>query len=121
MSILGSVEDMEATQKVSASVALEKIRPDHRQQVSVSYPEPGICVTRDSSRWPCDAARLLAALEAAMKLADTWEAKASEIGAQISYQDTKGAVAGFKMIGYQNHRDHAKALQEAVAIALTER
>jgi hypothetical protein len=63
---------------------------------------------------PVDGSRLLAAVEAALKLADEWEAKAKKIGGQIALEDCDGAVAGFKMIGYQNHRDHAKALRAAL-------
>ena len=62
---------------------------------------------------------LLAALEAVLKLADDWNAKAKKIGGQISLEDCDGAVAGFKMIGYQNHRDHAVALREAITAVLT--
>jgi hypothetical protein len=51
---------------------LTEIRESHRQHVSMSYPEPGICVSRDG-RWPCDSARLLAAVEAALELADKLE------------------------------------------------
>ena len=38
--------------------------------------------------------------------------------AGFRYRDTEGALAGFKMIGYQNHRDHAEALREAIAAGL---
>lgn len=62
--------------------------------------------------------RLFAALDAVLELAGQWSAKAQEIGAQISYENTEGAVAGFKMIGYQNHRDHAEALRTAISRAL---
>lgn len=54
------------------AATLSEIRESHRQHVSMSYPEPGICVSRDG-RWPCDSARLLAAVEAALALADEWK------------------------------------------------
>jgi hypothetical protein len=67
MSILGSVRGMDSQKVIApASAALEQIRARHQQHVSLNYPAPGICVSRDSGRWPCDAARLLSALEAAL-------------------------------------------------------
>ena len=62
---------------------------------------------------------LLTALEAVQALANEWEAKAKKIGGQITLKDCDGAVAGFKMIGYQNHVAHAKALREAITAELT--
>ena len=64
------------------------------------------------------APRLLAAVEAVLEKAGEWEAKAKKIGGQISLEDCDGAVAGFKMIGYQNHRDHAAALRETITAEL---
>lgn len=61
--------------------------------------------------------RLLAAVRRLSELADEWDAKAAEIGAQVSL--CEGATAGFKMIGYQTHRNHAAALREAITAALT--
>ena len=66
-----------------------------------------------------DVPLLVTGYEALLKLADDWEAKAEKIGAQIALEDCDGASAGFKMIGYQNHRDHAKALRAAIGAALT--
>jgi hypothetical protein len=61
---------------------------------------------------------LLGAVEAVLKLADGWDAKAKEIGAQIELEDCEGATAGFKMIGHMNHRDHAAKVREAITSAL---
>ncbi len=61
---------------------------------------------------------LLAGYEALLKLADDWDATARMIGGQVALEDCDGATAGFKMIGYQNHRDHAEALREAIRAAL---
>ena len=46
---------------------LARFHEYHQQHVSTNYPEPGICVSRDG-KWPCDSARLLAAVEAVLKL-----------------------------------------------------
>lgn len=46
--------------KLSAEVA--RIKHDHRQHVSANFPAPGICVSRCSGRWPCQAYRAAAAL-----------------------------------------------------------
>jgi hypothetical protein len=51
------------------TAALDEIRASHRQHVSINFPEPGICVSRDGS-WPCNAGRLLVALDEVLKLAD---------------------------------------------------
>jgi hypothetical protein len=64
-------------------------------------------------------ASAVAALDAVLKLAGDWEAKSKKIGGQIALEDCNGATAGFKMIGYQNHRDHAAALREAITAELT--
>ncbi len=60
------------------------------------------------------ARRAVAALHEVLKLADDWDAKAKEIGGQVALEDCDGATAGFKMIGYQNHRDHAAALRATI-------
>jgi hypothetical protein len=60
----------------------------------------------------------IGALEAVLKLADDWSAKAAEIGAQIELEDCEGATAGFKMIGHMNHRDHAAKIRAAITAAL---
>jgi hypothetical protein len=78
----------------------------------------GALCARLSDAAAVDAPRLLAALDAALKLAGDWEAKSKMIGGQIALEDCDGAVAGFKMIGYQNHRDHAAALREVIAAEL---
>jgi hypothetical protein len=44
------------------TAALDEIRSHHQQHVSVNFPAPGICISRDGS-WPCEAGRLLAALD----------------------------------------------------------
>jgi len=49
------------------TAALDEIRANHQQHVSMNFPEPGICVSRDGS-WPCDSGRLLAALDEVLKL-----------------------------------------------------
>jgi hypothetical protein len=51
------------------SAALAEIKHDHRQHVSVNFPAPGVCVSH-RDRWPCQAYRAAAAVEAVLKLAD---------------------------------------------------
>ena len=55
------------------TAALDEIRANHQQHVSMNFPEPGICVSRDGS-WPCDSGRLLAALDEVLNLADDLDA-----------------------------------------------
>jgi hypothetical protein len=76
-------------------------------------PEPGY-----QTPWLPDVDHLVKAVEAVLKLADDWKAKADEIGGQIALEDCDGATAGFKMIGSQTHRNHATALRETVTRAL---
>jgi hypothetical protein len=61
-----------------------------------------------------DVPHLLGIVDRLLALAAEWEAKAKEIGDSLTYRDTEGAVAGFKMIGHQNHRNHAEAIRAAV-------
>ena len=51
------------------TAALDEIRSHHQQHVSVNFPAPGICISRDGS-WPCEAGRLLAALDKVLKLTE---------------------------------------------------
>ena len=81
--------------------------------------EQAIRAARDVPRLLALVAGQRAALDAVLKLADEWDAKAKKIGGQIALEDCNGATAGFKMIGYQNHRDHAAALREAITAELT--
>lgn len=48
------------------SAALERIKQNHRQHVSVNFPAPGIRVSRCHERWPCEAYRAAAALDAVL-------------------------------------------------------
>ena len=61
---------------------------------------------------------LLAGHEAALALADSWEAKSREIWAQIEIQDCDQASAGFKAIGATSLASAAKELRAALAAAL---
>ncbi len=47
------------------ATALAEIKHDHRQHVSVNFPAPGVCVS-NRERWPCQAYRAAAAVEAAL-------------------------------------------------------
>jgi hypothetical protein len=65
-----------------------------------------------------DVARLLAVADRLLALADEWEAIGTTTWGQIELQDCDGALAGFKAIGAEVHRNHAKAIRDAVAEAL---
>jgi hypothetical protein len=65
-----------------------------------------------------DVPRLLAALDAALELAEQWQAKCGELWDQISAQDLDGASAGFKGIGASVNGEHAKELREAISRTL---
>lgn len=47
------------------AAALAEIKHDHRQHVSLNFPAPGVCVSH-RDRWPCQAHRAAAAVEAAL-------------------------------------------------------
>jgi len=61
------------------TAALEEIKRDHRQHVSVNFPVPGVCVS-NRDRWPCQAYRAASAVDAALKLhrAEPWYCAASD-------------------------------------------
>lgn len=50
-----------------ALAEVEIIMHHHRQHVSDNFPSPGICVRRCDDKWPCEAYRAAAALDAALK------------------------------------------------------
>jgi hypothetical protein len=49
------------------SAAVAEIKHHHRQHVSVNFPEPGICVSRCAVKWPCEAYRGAAVVDALLK------------------------------------------------------
>jgi hypothetical protein len=63
------------------AAALAEIKHDHRQHVSVNFPAPGVCVS-NRERWPCQAYRAAAAVEAALSAAAGWKRFAAEGDAQ---------------------------------------
>lgn len=50
-----------------ALAEVETIKHHHRQHVSDNFPAPGICVSRCTDKWPCEAYRSAAALDAALR------------------------------------------------------
>jgi hypothetical protein len=89
------------------SAALDKIRKSHRQHVSENFPAPGICVSRCAERYPCSSARLLAAVDAVLTLADA--IAVPHAPARNSYEG--GYVDAERQLG--------KVFREEVARALT--
>jgi hypothetical protein len=98
------------------TVVLEHIRDG--AEAEIVHPDDECGISAGGFCTPHAALRLVAALEAVLKLADDWSAKATEIGAQIELEDCEGATAGFKMIGHMNHRDHAAKIRGAITAAL---
>lgn len=65
---------------------LAEIKHHHRQHVSINYPAPGICVSRCSARWPCDAYRAAAGADAMLEL--------HQQGAYTAYTESCAAHLG---------------------------
>jgi len=98
---------------------LAGIQHHHRQHVSQNFPAPGICVSRCTDRWPCQAYRAAAAALAALKLADEWAAESDELDglAEKPGTDEEGRpVMQGEAIGYHTC---ALELREAITRELT--
>jgi len=101
----------------SASATLAAIRA--RSEVASKIEVTWKAQAQRARASAADVPPLLAAVEAALELADEWEAKSAEIWAQIQIQDCDSALAGFKAIGATRYGEDAKALRAAIRAALT--
>jgi hypothetical protein len=99
------------------SAALDKMRNSHRQHISVNYPAPGICVSRCAERYPCAAARAVAALDAVLKLAGGWKQEAGHLDKMAGHvtDSLRRQVLGLRA---QACDDHSTSLDTAISRAL---
>jgi hypothetical protein len=83
------------------AAAIAEIKHDHRQHVSVNFPAPGVCVS-NRERWPCQAYRAAAAVEAALSAADSWKLFAAEGDAQDECADELREAIARELTGRGN-------------------
>lgn len=81
--------------------------------------QSGAAAFRQSDNAARDVPRLLAALDAVLKLADKYDAESKRLWGQVRDADRRGVMTGSKSIDAAWNGDVAKAIREVIARELT--